>query len=872
MQILKKQFSIKSYPLSLAHMIPLTLLAMVIAVLLIVYTFLYFQGSAFIDEVSQSILSARRIAIEEAIHNYIDVPIQSNAIIVHAIGREEDDTIKVRHLVNDIANTLNNVFINKQYLSTIEFGGVNGDLVQVAHDKLHSDNDYLSLKDAQTQHQLTVYNHLSVNASVDKIIANADVLQSAWFKPVAQSQNAGWTAPFQNDEHRQEIAVAFSSPAFNRQGKFVGVVASELHLEELNQHLEKLKPFPGSVLLIVNEHHQLIASSLPALAHGMLKRQGQFTLTLQKLDSLDNPVIVAANDAIKQAQQPGLQAITVKGKDYYVDAFPVRDRESLLQWQGIIISPAKTITHTVVKYSMMTMAVLCLVLITGLLVVFWVLKRVAKPLQDIVRKADQLATHRWTPPDNKRHFPEIVSLETTFMALSYKLAESFESQRRKIEEDESTGLFTRAGLLQQDALYSRRNLLGLVSISNMNTIINSLGAEYGNTFINEFIRRLQTLLPTDTLLARDKDDKIIIVFPGINQQKDYQRYRDILSSLFISEELEHYPSDKKYVYTGNVGMVFTEITTLNVTQVLQEAWITLKQAQKQGNGVVALFSSDMRDHELFNIRLHEHLSDAIHRQEFHLVLQPIIDQGDEEHCREGECLIRWHSEVLGDVPPDRFIPLAEETGLIIPLGKWIIEEACRELAAMIARGAPEDFVIYINVSAIQILQQDFAWHLMDSIRRNGLSNANVCIEITERVLANNVERIGKMLSYLRRHGISVSLDDFGANFSSLSYLHALPFDSIKIDQQFISDYLDDEKAQSVINSLIVLARGFKVPLIAEGIEDEGVKQQLQKLGCQKAQGYYFHHPAAFSSFRCETGAFYYQDDCPAEGEKESEPA
>lgn len=406
----------------------------------------------------------------------------------------------------------------------------------------------------------------------------------------------------------------------------------------------------------------------------------------------------------------------------------------------------------------------------------------------------------------------------------------------------------------------------------MNTIINSLGAEYGNTFINEFIRRLQTLLPTDTLLARDKDDKIIIVFPGMNQQKDYQRYRDILSSLFISEELEHYPSDKKYVYTGNVGMVFSEITAQNVTQVLQEAWITLKQAQKQGNGVVTLFSSEMRDHELFNIRLHEHLSDAIHRQEFHLVLQPIIDQGDEEHCREGECLIRWHSEVLGDVPPDRFIPLAEETGLIIPLGKWIIEEACRELAAMIARGAPKDFVIYINVSAIQILQQDFAWHLMDSIRRNGLSNANVCIEITERVLANNVERIGKMLSYLRRHGISVSLDDFGANFSSLSYLHTLPFDSIKIDQQFISDYLDDEKATSVINSLIVLARGFKVPLIAEGIEDEGVKQQLQKLGCQKAQGYYFHHPAAFSSFRCETGAFYYQNESPADDEKEGEPA
>ncbi|HAT1613993.1 TPA: EAL domain-containing protein [Raoultella ornithinolytica] len=218
----------------------------------------------------------------------------------------------------------------------------------------------------------------------------------------------------------------------------------------------------------------------------------------------------------------------------------------------------------------------------------------------------------------------------------------------------------------------------------------------------------------------------------------------------------------------------------------------------------------------------------------------------------------WYSKALDDVPPDRFIPLAEETGLIIPLGKWIIEEACRELAQMIARGAPETFVIYINVSAIQLLQQDFAWHLMDSIRQNGLSNDNVCIEISERVRLDHAQRIGKMLSYLRHHGISVSLDDFGANFPSHSCLHSLPFDSIKIDLRLVNGYLGDEKAKSVMDSLIVLARGFNVPLIAEGIEDEAVKLQL--LGCQKAQGDYFHRPAGFTSFRCETGVFYYQND------------
>lgn len=862
MQILKKQFSIKRYPLSLTHAVLLTLLATVSVVLITVYAFLYYEGYAFFDEVSENILSAKKATIEAAIHEYIDVPIQSNAIIVHAIGREEGDAIAVRSLIGEMVNNINNVFTEKQYLNVVEFGGVNGDFVQIAHDKHRAHDDYLTLKDAGTHHKLMSFHHLSPESAVEQIMDSYDIYQRAWFTSAEKDRNPHWIKPFHDYEYNREVAVAFSSPAFNRQGKFVGVVSSELHLNELNKNLQKFNPFPESMLLIVNEHNQLLSSSLPALSQAMLKDAKQSEVVLPTLDKTGIPVISAVNKALPRPLQSGFRSIEIDGDSYYVDVFTIHDRQSLLKLKGIIISPARVLTHSVVKYSMMTMGMLFIVLTSGLLIVFLVLSRVAKPLQEIVRKADRLATHRWTPPDNKRHFPEIISLETTFMALSHKLAESFESQRQKIEEDSMTGLLTRAGLLQQEALYSRRNLVGLVHISNMNTIINSLGAEYGDTFINEFVSRLRSLLPTDTLIARDNVDKLILAFPGINQQKDYQRYRDMLSLLFIGEGLDQHPSGKKYVYTGNVGMVMTEVTSENITQVLQETWITLKHAQKQGNGVVSLFASEMREHELNNIRLHEHLSDAIHHHEFHLVLQPIIDQGDEAHCREGECLIRWHSKALGNVPPDRFIPLAEETGLIIPLGKWVIEEACRELAAMIARGAPKDFVIYINVSAIQLLQQDFAWHLMDSIRRSGLINANVCIEITERVLTSNVQRISKMLNYLRRHGIAIALDDFGANFSSLSYLHSLPFDSIKIDRHFVSGYLGDDKAKSVINSLIVLARGFKVPLIAEGIEDESVKLQLQQLGCQKAQGYYFHRPAEFSSFRCDTGLFYYQHAKP----------
>ncbi len=223
-------------------------------------------------------------------------------------------------------------------------------------------------------------------------------------------------------------------------------------------------------------------------------------------------------------------------------------------------------------------------------------------------------------------------------------------------------------------------------------------------------------------------------------------------------------------------------------------------------------------------------------------------------------MLRWCSEAEGEIPPDRFIPLAEESGLIIPLGRWIIEEACRELSAMIRRGAPANFILHINVSAIQLLQQDFAWHLMDVIYRHGLVTGNICLEITERLLMNDAARISRMIAYLRRHGIAVALDDFGVNLSSLSYLHSLSFDSIKIDRRLICQFADEDKAESMIASLIVLAQGFKVPVVVEGIEDEAIKNQLRDPGCQKAQGYLFGHPAPFTHFPIQASSLTADDE------------
>ncbi|MDX6040983.1 bifunctional diguanylate cyclase/phosphodiesterase [Scandinavium lactucae] len=863
MQILKQQFSVKAYPLSLTKTILLTLTATFFVVLVTMYTFLHFEGYAFLDTISETILNAKKQTLERTINNYINVPQQSNAIVVNAIGREDVNTLAVRDLSGLLINNISNVFSERDYLDMVEFGSINGDIIGVSHDRLQE--NYLVVKDAGTDNKLMFFSDFSQDTRVEKVITHFDTPSREWYKSVDADRRSHWSRPFRDYDDSLTAGIAWSSPAFDRHGQFAGVVASELHFSELNNNLQQFKPFPESILLIVNEKNELVASSDPALTQKMFTATSH-KLNLQTLAQTGVPEIVEANKALEKQNTPGMLSIRVHDKPFYVDTFAVQGQESQLNWKGVIISPATAITHDILRYGLLVMLVLFTACGLGFLAVGWVLSRATRPLQEMARKADELVTHRWTPSPDKRHFPEIASLETTFMALSHKLAESFELQRKKIEEDETTGLWTRAGLEHNPALYKRRNMVGLIHISNMYNIVNVLGTEFGDVFINEFVSRLRDLLPSETLIARDTTDKLLVIFPGLNQQKEYLHYRDVLSSLFRGEANEHQTAEIKYVYTGNVGMMLETLSEENFSSVHRGAGMALQQAEALGNGVVTLFTQEMYEQELFNIKLHAHLNDAIHQQEFHLVLQPIIDQSDETHCREGECLLRWHSEALGDIPPARFIPLAEESGLIVPLGKWVIEEACRELAAMIARGAPHDFLLHINVSAIQLLQQDFAWHLMDTVRTSGLTNRNICIEITESVLMQDMKRIGKMLGYLRRHGVSISLDDFGSGFSSLSYLHALPFDSIKIDRNFVMGVIDDEKAQSVINSLIVLASGFNVPLIAEGIEDEAVKLKLKSLGCDKAQGYYFRRPSAFSTFHCEAGAFYYQPTAAREEE------
>lgn len=843
----------KTSSLTLTGTIKALFIAFFCIVFVVVSTIVLLDRQNLLNTISHSLFVSRSSMLKNAVEEYINIPRQADAVLGNALQHYRSDNVPVSEIYADLMNVVNRVYLGNDDLNLIQFGSKNGDYIGISRKASNRQEEYLTLKNAATGDVLTSYSGLSDRSTVAMKNPDYAIEQRPWFQAVFESQKPHWTHVYRDLNAAREFGIAYSIPAFNQQGDFIGVIASELHLQALSKKLQNLIPYENSTLLVLDEQNNIIASSAPGL---MAKEKS--AAALPSLLNNASPEIEAIGNEVLKAKPSELATISYNHHNYYASRFPVTDFSGKLNWQAVVIVPASAIIESTNMHDYMMIAALVLTFLLMAVLMHFVLSRITLPLRQIAYKTKELENGQWPESQQQYQFREIAELESGFSHLSHRLSDSFDQLRKKIEYDVASGMYTRSGLLNDPRIYVRHNLVALVHVTNMKSIINTLGHKYADAFINEFLLQAEKILPTNIIVARDNIDKFIIVFPGINQESDYLKYQELMNSLFYSVTTEQTPGKCNFLFTGNTGMVLQDIKPETVTDILMHAWIALRHAEKAGNATTRLYSDDMLEKELANIHMHESLSGAIASNELYLVLQPIVGKNERQSCMAGECLVRWHSAHLGEISPESFIPVAEESGLIIPLGRWIIEEACRELAAMIERGAPADFRLHINISSIQLLHQGFAWHLMDTIKLNGLKNENICVEITESVLLRDMQQACQVLDYLRRHGISISLDDFGAGFSSLSYLHALPFDSIKIDRQFVSSQLNNEKSFSVINSVLVLAKGFNVPLIAEGVEEADIEDRLIALGCDQVQGYHLARPALFADWRCENDRFYYK--------------
>jgi EAL domain-containing protein (putative c-di-GMP-specific phosphodiesterase class I) len=269
-------------------------------------------------------------------------------------------------------------------------------------------------------------------------------------------------------------------------------------------------------------------------------------------------------------------------------------------------------------------------------------------------------------------------------------------------------------------------------------------------------------------------------------------------------------------------------------------------AKEQGKNQYYFYREEMHQKLMHRLNIENYLREAIANNEFYLVYQPIVDIKTQDIV-SAEALIRWKNPSLGEVFPVDFIPLAEESGYILEIGKYVLKQVCLSIARW-QNNYNNDFKVAVNVSVRQLMDSDFVRDLSEIIGASGVNAKHIKIEVTESMLMANAGKANQVLSDLKELGVTISIDDFGTGYSSLSYLKRFAIDELKIDKEFISDIKDEAEEETIVNAIIALAKSLNLKVVAEGVESKIQLNYLANHECDFAQGYLFSKPCQVEDF------------------------
>lgn len=402
--------------------------------------------------------------------------------------------------------------------------------------------------------------------------------------------------------------------------------------------------------------------------------------------------------------------------------------------------------------------------------------------------------------------------------------------------------------LERQERHKRRDLAVLfIDLDGFKFVNDSLGHHAGDQVLVSTAKRLEAVLrqrePDSTLrpewtLARMGGDEFTVVLEDFGDRCVPQRIAEqLLAVSTIALDL-----NGAEVQSGaSIGIAFARSEGSTAIDLLRDADTAMYAAKNRGRGQIAIFDDALRARAQFRLETEQELRRAIRHREFRLVFQPIFDLAD--NLLVGfEALLRWERRPGEIVGPMAFIDIAEETGLIVPIGDWVLAEGCAIAARWNARFPGRKLVISINVSPRQLLQPNFIGQVRDALADAGATPSTIVLEITEGVAIAKPERAIHIMRELGALGVKISLDDFGTGYSSLSHLHLYPFDTLKLDRSFVSGLDDRGRARSVVRAVLDLALSMNMRVVAEGIETLGQRDHLRAMGCDFAQGFFYSRP------------------------------
>ncbi|MDQ1295157.1 MAG: hypothetical protein QG608_3042, partial [Actinomycetota bacterium] len=424
-----------------------------------------------------------------------------------------------------------------------------------------------------------------------------------------------------------------------------------------------------------------------------------------------------------------------------------------------------------------------------------------------------------------------------------------EKLRHQAFHDPLTGLANRALLADRLAAARAARAPGaallLADLDSFKAVNDTLGHLVGDDLLVEVAARLSGLLTPADLLVRLGGDEFAVLLVG--ERSAPHAAEQIAEHLLTAFDRPFAVGGVQRTISASLG-VSVGNGTVDGERLLREADIALYRAKAGGRARYVQYRQELHGQAVEQLQWQLDLNEALSRREFVLHYQPIHDLGTGR--RVGfEALVRWHHSALGTVSPEDFIPLAEATGVIVPLGRWVLLEACRQGAAL-RRLTGEPLHVNVNVSVRQFMLGSVVGHVRQALDRSGLPPSQLTVEITESTLATDDDSIETQLRTLRASGVRISLDDFGTGYSSLGYLHRYPVDELKIDRSFV-ERLGAERGTSepVVNAIMALSRSLGLRTVAEGIETDAQRSRLALLGCDLGQGFGLSRPLTAADLR-----------------------
>lgn len=684
----------------------------------------------------------------------------------------------------------------------------------------------LVLQDPRTDHQLVIYAGPTQQNPIIKRSTDYDPSQRPFLKPLIDNPVPQWTQLYINQDEKRAATVSAVYP-ISVNDTLIGASVVDVGLKGISDFLQQESIQTGGIFIILDPVGQLIASVTPE----------DVTLSRPELERVIKAAEADTDRASFKLDNLGTtQAQWLGHVTHYHHAYN-------LDWTLITALPEDVLLGDSRRNQNLSLVVLLGIGLTTLLLGLFFIRRLIQPIMETALAARQISTRNWEHKvDSSRGLTqETTTLVEAFSEMSGQLRNAFDDMRYTLQYDQLTGLLSMQGLKEEALEHAEHDpgtwSLALLSLEHFRIINDSMGRGIGDRLLCAVAERLQQHAGIDCLVARlDGADFAILYPPTLSHQMDEQ----VETLMHLVAGTPYDIQQEEVILKANLGWTQRDLPRCNLDDLLRFASIALNRTKAIPDLHIMRFRSEMVESLVEETRLSAELSRAANDDELLTWYQPIVNLRTYQMVG-AEALMRWQSKSRGMVSPTQFIPVAEQSSLILTLGEWILNDACQKLTQT-PLSDQADFRLHVNLSARQVLQSDLVDTIEDALARTGLPATKLTLEVTESVLLDQNRETLRKLETLRRQGMHISLDDFGTGYSSLAYLHRLPVDSLKIDQSFIREMRDSASSQAIVRAIIAMAEGVGVEVVAEGVETLEQAEWLRTMGCQMAQGFFFAKP------------------------------